>query len=159
MIDRIAGRNLECPNFFLAASNKHTAEGEALEILLKGVEVELPDGVRFADHTGASRRNIRACWWKLPDSDIGYDGLVFPANPSIPTDPVSEESFAQIPGYALDAPPVFFGHYFKPADSPLAPERHNVACLDHSAAKDGPLVAYRWKGGVTINSEQYISHL
>jgi hypothetical protein len=85
MIDRIAGRNLECPNFFLAASNKHTAEGEALEILLKGVD--------------------------------------------------------------------------KPADSPLAPERHNVACLDHSAAKEGPLVAYRWQGGATINPEQYISHL
>lgn len=158
MIDRIAGRNLECPHFFLAASNKHTAEGEALEILLKGVEVELPDTARFTDHTGASRSNIRARWWELPDSGIGYDGLVFPANPSIPTDPVREASFAQIPGYALNAPPVFFGHYFKPADSPLAPERHNVACLDHSAAKDGPLVAYRWKGGATIAPEHYISH-
>jgi hypothetical protein len=158
MIDRIAGRNLECSKFFLAASNKHTEEGEALEILLKGVEVELPIGVRFADHSGASRRNIRTCWWKLPDSGIGYDGLVFPANPSIPTDLVSEESFAQIQGYALDAPPVFFGHYFKPADSPLAPERHNVACLDHSAAKEGPLVAYRWKGCVRINPANYTSH-
>ena len=159
MIDRIAGRNLECPKFFLAASDKHTPEGEALEMLLKGVEVELPGGVSYTDHTGISRGNIRARWWELPDSGIGYDGLVFPANPSIPTDPVSEESFARIPGYALDALPVFFGHYFKPADSPLAPERHNVACLDHSAAKEGPLVADRWKGGATINPEHYIRHL
>lgn len=159
MIDRIAGRNLECPKFFLAASNKHTEEGEALETLLKGVEVELPDGVGFMDHTKAWRNNIRARWWELPDSGIGYDGLVFPSNLSIPSDPVRAESFDQIPGYALDAPPVFFGHYFKPADSPLHPERHNVACLDHSAAKDGPLVAYRFKGGATINPEHYISHL
>lgn len=158
MIDRIAGRDLQCPDFFLAASNKHTKEGEALEMLLKGVEVELPYGKKFDDHTGASRGNIRARWWELPDSGIGYDGLVFPANPSIPTDPVSEESFALIPGYALDAPPVFFGHYFKPADSPIHPERHNVACLDHSAAKEGPLVAYRYKGGATINTEHYITH-
>jgi hypothetical protein len=158
MIDRIAGRNLECPKFFLAASNKHTEEGEALETLLKGVEVELPVGVGFTDHTGASRRNIRARWWELPDSGIGYDGLVFPSNPAIPSAPVRAEAFAQIPGYALDAPPVFFGHYFKPADSPVHPERHNVACLDHSAAKDGPLVAYRFKGGAAIDPAYYVLH-
>jgi hypothetical protein len=33
----------------------------------------------------------------LPDSDIGYDRLVFPRNPAIPADPVRPESFAQIP--------------------------------------------------------------
>jgi hypothetical protein len=159
MIARIAGRSFDDEDFFLACSGKHTPEGEALETLLKGIEVELPGGVRFMDHTGASRGNIRARWWELPDSGIGYDGLVFPANPSIPADPVSEESFAQIPGYALDAPPVFIGHYFKPADSPLHPERHNVACIDHSAAKEGPLVAYRWKGGPSISPEHYIINL
>ncbi len=142
MIDRIAGRSLECPEFFLAASNKNTAEGEAVEILLKGIEVELPDGVRFTDHTGASRGNIRARWWELPDSTIGYDRLVFPHNPAIPPTPVHAESFAQIPGYPLDAPPVFFGLYLKP---------------DHAAAKDGPLVAYRWKGEASINPEHYVT--
>lgn len=157
-IERLNGRNLGDHTFFLAASDKSSPEGEALEVLLKGVEVNLPDGVRFADHSGASRGKIRARWGVLPDSGIGYDGLVFPSNPSIPADPVRAESFAQIPGYALEAPPVFFGHYFKPADSPLHPERHNVACLDHSAAKEGPLVAYRWNGGATINPEHFISH-
>ena len=157
MIERIAGRDLQCPEFFLAASNKRTAEGEALEILLKGVEVELPEGSWFEDHTGARRGNIRARWWELPNGGIGYDELVFPTNPAIPADPVSEESFAQIPGYALDAPPVFFGHYLKPADSPVHPERGNVACLDHAAAKDGPLVAYRWKGETRIKPENYVT--
>jgi hypothetical protein len=93
----------------------------------------------------------------LPDSDIGYDGLVFPHNPTIPADPVRPESFEQIPGYPLDAPPVFFGHYLKPGKSPLTPERHNVACLDHAAAKDGPLVAYRWKGESEIKPEHYVA--
>lgn len=157
MIDRIAGRNLECPDFFLAASNKHTEVGEAVEVLLKGVEVELPDGIRFTDHTGASRGNIRARWWELPNADIGYDQLVFPHNPAIPADLVRPESFDQIPGYPLEAPPVFFGHYLKPGGSPLAPERHNVACLDHAAAKDGPLVAYRWKGESEIKPEHYVA--
>jgi hypothetical protein len=159
MIARVAGRDLQCPDFFLAGSDKHTEEGEALETLLKGVEVELPDGIKFTDHTGASRGNIRARWWELPESGIGYDSLVFPANPAIPADRVSDVSFTQIPGYALDAPPVFFGHYLKPADSPILPERHNVACLDYAAAKDGTLVAYRWRGESRINPENYISHL
>jgi hypothetical protein len=157
MIGRVAGRDLACPEFFLAASNKHTEEGEALEVLLKGVEVELPDGIRFTDHTGASRGNIRARWWELPDSDISYDRLVFPHNPAIPASPVKAESFTQIPGYPIDAPPVFFGHYLKPGKSPLAPERRNVACLDHAAAKDGPLVAYRWKGEAEINTAHYVA--
>jgi hypothetical protein len=157
MIDRIGGRNLDCPDFFQAASNKHTEEGEALETLLKGVEVELPDGIRYKDHTGISRGNIRARWWELPDRNIGYDRLVFPPNPDIPAQPVQAESFDQIPGYPLEAPPVFFGHYLKPGESPLAPERHNVACLDHAAAMDGPLVAYRWKGESEIKPEHYVA--
>jgi hypothetical protein len=56
----------------------------------------------------------------------------------------------------LDAPPVFFGHYLKPGKSPLSPERHNVACLDHAAAKDGPLLAYRWKGESEIKPQHYV---
>ena len=58
--------------------------------------------------------------------------------------------------YPADACPAFFDHYLKPANSPPAPERHNVACLDHSAANDGPLVAYRWQGESSINPEHYI---
>jgi hypothetical protein len=60
--------------------------------------------------------------------------------------------------YPPDERPVFFGHYFKPADSPAHPERHNVACLDYSAATGGPLVAYRWKGEASINPEHYVFH-
>jgi hypothetical protein len=158
MIARIDGRTLEDAEFFLAASDKRNPEGEAVETLLKGIEVNLPAGVGFTDHTGIRRSNIRARWWELPDSGIGYDGLVFPSNPEIPNDRVSAESFEQIPGYPLDAPPVFFGHYFKPGDSPLRPERNNVACLDHSAAKDGPLVSYRWQGCASLHPRHYHAH-
>lgn len=112
----------------------------------KGVEVDLPDGVLFTDQTGDRRGSVRARWWELPDSGIGYDGLVFPSNPRIPAVPVTEKSFAQIPSHPLESPPVFFGHYLKPAGSPLQPERRNVAFLDHSASTDGPLVAYRLRG-------------
>jgi hypothetical protein len=158
MIARIGGRSLVDDAFLLAASDKNCPEGVAVETLLCGAEVDLPAGITFTDHTGRVRSNMRACWWELPAIGIRYDQLVFPPHTEIPDDPVSEESFGQILGYPLDAPPVFFGHYLKPAQSPLYPERHNIACLDHSAATDGPLVAYRWNGGANINPEQYICH-
>lgn len=158
MIERIAGRNLECPDFFIACSSKKNPEGEALEILLKGIEVPLPHPHSFLDHTGAPRKNIRARWWEEVSGSAICRDLVFPPNGQIDCWPVAEEALPLFQPYASDAPPVFFGHYFKPADSPAHPERHNVACLDHSAATDGPLVAYRWKGEAIINPEHYIRH-
>ena len=158
MIARIGGRELADDGFFMAAADKRNPEGEALETLLKGIEIDLPTGRSFVDHTGIARANMRARWWELPAPGIRYDGLVFPANPQIPNDPVEKDGFAPIPGYPLDAVPVFFGHYFKPADAPLMPERANVACLDHSAAKDGPLIAYRWMGEAVIDPRNYVSH-
>jgi len=149
--------NFEDYDFLVASADKSSPEGMAVEAVLKGIEVSLPEGSSFTTSVGSTKHEIRVRWWELPDSGIGYDGLVFPINPSIPSDPVSAESFAQIPGYPLDASPVFFGHYLKPADSPSYPERHNVACLDHAAATGGPLVAYRYKGESHIKPENYVS--
>ena len=158
-IAQVDGRSLEDETFLLAASDPKTPEGAALEILLKGIEIALPGNLQFADPSGDIRKKIRVRWWELRDNGIGYDEFVFPPNPEIPNHPVEPEAFDEIPGYPTDAPPVFFGHYLKPADSPLVPESHNVACLDHAAAKDGPLVAYRWQGETTINPENYlVSH-
>ena len=157
-VDHLRGRNFDDECFFIAASDKSHPDGKAMEILLKGIEIELPDDVIYTDPQGNRRDHIRVRWWELPQNGMCYNELVFPANPMIPDDPVSEESFAQIPSYPVNSPPVFFGHYLKPAISPLRPERRNVACLDHSAATEGPLVAYRWRGENFIHSAQYISH-
>lgn len=156
-IDRLNGRNFDDKCFFCAASDKSHPDGKAMEILLKGIEIDLPAGLNYIDNVGILRDNIRVRWWEVFNVGMGYDELVFPANPLIPGNPVSEESFAQIPSYSLDSPPVFFGHYCKPSSSPLGPERQNVACLDYSAAMNGPLVAYRWRGENHLRSAQYIS--
>ncbi len=159
MIERISGRSFDDHNFFLACSNKSTPEGEAMELLLKGIEVPLPDPHFFIDHTGHIRKNFRARWWEMPSDEILCSQLVFPANDQICALPVPVEARSMFQPYQTNASPVFVGHYFKPADSPLHPESANVACLDHSAAKEGPLVAYRWQGEVHIKPEHYITHL
>jgi hypothetical protein len=152
------GRTLEDEDFLHAAADKTTPEGEAIEIVLKGIEVPLPPPYGFFDHTGAWRKNFRARWWELPADGIDCRDLVFPANHAIPTIPVPPDAAAMFQPYPAEAPPVFFGHYFKPADAALDPERPNVACLDHSGANDGPLVAYRWKGESLINPDHYLTH-
>lgn len=157
MIQRVTGRDFLDPEFFLACSNKNTFEGEAVEVLLKGIEVPLPSPHSFRDHTGAVRKNIRARWWEAVSESAVCRDLVFPPNEQIDGWPVASEALPLFQPYPSKAPPVFFGHYFKPADSPTIPERHNVACLDHSAATGGPLVAYRWKGEISINPEHYVT--
>jgi hypothetical protein len=149
------GRTLHDNDFLVACADKKTPEGRAIEILLKGVEVPLPDPCTFTDHTGKARREFRARWWKRPDRDMTSRNLVFPANPNFPDEPVPEHTHALFSPYPTEAPPVFFGHYFKPADSPLESEAPNAACLDHSAATTGPLVAYRWKGEATLKPNHY----
>ena len=154
----LAGRSLADDRFLLTCADTSKPENEAIEAVLKGIEVPLPDGHFFTDHTGTKRRQFRARWWEAPGDDIFCSELVFPASDQIsevPVDPAARAMFSPYPG---DDRPVFFGHYFKPADSPAHPERHNVACLDHSAATGGPLVAYRWKGESSINPEHYVLH-
>ena len=154
----LAGRTLEDDDFLHAAADKTTPEGEAIEAVLKGIEVPLPLPHVFVDHTGTERDNFRARWWEAPADGIHCRDLVFPPDSQIPRLAVPPEAAAMFQPYPDEAPPVFFGHYFKPADAPLHPERPNVACLDHSAAKDGPLVAYRWNGEQEIIPRNFITH-
>jgi hypothetical protein len=88
---------------------------------------------------------------------MSYRDLIFPPADTPPTAPVPESLCDTLPGYAETAPPVFVGHYWLPVHSPFAPMKPNIACLDYSAAKDGPLVAYRWDGEREISAEKFIS--
>jgi hypothetical protein len=155
---RLDGRALTDQDFLLACAEKFTPEWQAIEAVLKGIEVPMPTGQFFIDHAGREHKQFRAIWWEAPGDDILCRELVFPASGQVTAVPVDHEAKLMISPYPDDAPPVFFGHYFKPPRSEVKPERHNVACLDHSAAIDGPLVAYRWKGEARINPEHYVLH-
>jgi len=51
--------------------------------------------------------------------------------------------------------PVFVGHYWlKGKPSVLTPK---VACVDYSAGKGGPLVAYRWNGESELHDGGFVS--
>lgn len=118
---------------------------DAMEILLKGPEIPLPEGVTLADAEGHPRKVIRARWFEPPRAWT-YGALVFPPSPRVPDLEIPVEARAALSYYPSDAVPLFFGHYWMPASeepSLLAP---NVACLDWSVARGGHLAAYRWDG-------------
>ena len=155
-LEFLAGKSLADDAFLVACSDRGNPEGFAIETVLKGIDLPLPTGHHYEDNTGIRRRHFRARWWASPQRGVTCRELVFPADARIADQPVPEDVLAVIPGYPEDAVPVFFGHYFKPPEQAPAPERGNVACLDHGASVGGPLVAYRWQGERQLKAENFL---
>ncbi len=117
------------------------AEYDALEVILKGREIDLPEGISFKDKDGTKRCEIRTRWW-MEDAKT-YKDIAFMADvSSIPATPLSDAVKPIRP-----KKPVFVGHYWLAPDAPKRPLSAKVACVDYSAGKGGPLVAYRWQLG------------
>ena len=130
-----------------AGGDKESCEYEALEVLLKGPEIPLPDGVFFEDKDGHPRRRIRVKWWlgmgrTCRDMALmGRDDIA-----SLPEDAVPDPGSWE----AIDVEyPTFFGHYWRSPGEEIRLCSPSVACLDFSAVHGGPLVAYRWNRGDT----------
>jgi hypothetical protein len=83
MIGGIAGRDCSDEAVFLAGSSKDHPNGEALEILPKGIEVPLHVPHSFKDHAHAVRNNFRARWWEAVSEGAVCCELVFPSSDQI----------------------------------------------------------------------------
>ncbi|WP_053075595.1 metallophosphoesterase [Pluralibacter gergoviae] len=57
-------------SYWPQAFDPTSVPGGALETLLKGPELRLPDGFSFTDKTGHRRRHIRVRWWR--DDAVSY---------------------------------------------------------------------------------------
>ena len=150
---------------YARASEKQDPLYTAVEVLLKGPEVELAsyDLPAFRDPEGNSRPHARLRWWRtsdLPLSDLldihppakTSDGGAYP-------DLSGLHLRAQDHTYAYDDQfPMVFGHHWREWE----PDEHidwteHAACVDFSAAKHGPLAAYRWRGERQIEPNNYVS--
>lgn len=111
------------------------------KLLTCGVEWNLPPGATITDKEGQSHGEARLAVWRhwaerLRDIAIVPKGdehrvpdIVIPAELRLPP---------------VGGAPILFGHHW--FDGPVKLETPKVACLDWSAARGGPLVAYRWDG-------------
>ena len=122
---------------------------EAIETICKGPEVDLPEGISFQDKEGKVRYEVRVRWWQKDLSTYREAAIVPKGNEgTIPDLPLPEEWR----GHPYSGPPVIFGHYWFTGKPEVISPR--FACVDYSAAKDGPLVAYRWDGETALSSEK-----
>lgn len=139
-------------------TRKGSSLNRAKEILLNGMELELPEGHVFRDKSGVERKDIRLRWW-VPLEGRTYREAVFPDSDTVPHLPIPGDLIGGHSSYPEDADPVFMGHYWLPADSALEPVAPNVACLDYSVAKGGGLTAYGWDGEQILSAEKFVNTL
>jgi len=129
---------------------------EAVETVLKGMEVPLPHGVHFNDKDGHARTRTRTRWWH-ESQDLTYRDLAI-VPPSmieqIPHEPVPADLQ---PGYD-GTKPLFIGHYWMSGTPTLMTEQ--IACLDYSIAGEesakAKLCAYRWSGETVLSAENFV---
>lgn len=139
------------PELMVRASRSDDPVFMAVEGLTKGLEVALPAGYTFQDKDGHERRNVRIRWWDEQASS--YRDLAL----------MPDEDRASLPDIHMSdvklsydqRKPVFFGHYWMQGEPTLQNDR--MACVDYSAGKGGPLVAYRWRGETLLTLLNFVS--
>lgn len=132
----------------------------AVESLLKGPEIPI-DGYHYSDKDGNRRERARIRWWArgattLRDLAIIPDGceLRAPDGTEAEVLPTTVLEATPVQQYE-DSTPVFVGHYWETGVP--EPLDRRIACVDYSAGKGGPLVAYRWDGEETLDSAKFIA--
>ena len=125
---------------------------KAAEALTKGIEMQLPRGLWYFDKDGQKRYRARVQWWNVnAETYRQIAHLDDELRDRLPEDPVPAHARIAVP----TDKPIFFGHYWM-TEQPL-PFSPTLACVDYSAAKGGPLVAYRWDGETNLTAGHFVS--
>jgi hypothetical protein len=142
-------------SFLWNSGVKGTFEYLAIERLLKGPEVKLPEDATFSDSDGNERTFMRVAWWKRSRTTyremfLGPDVI----RNQIPSLPFPNEDS---PNYDETEKPLFIGHYWMNPKNGLNVLQHNVACVDFSACKGGKMVGYRFDGERTLDPRKFVA--
>ena len=122
---------------------------DARKLLTCGLELQLPEGKFIRDKSGHKHTEIRIANWRDWASQIHEVALIPPGQ---------EEQLhgmewpAELVISAIEGSPILVGHHWFSGHPVI--ESPKLACLDWSAAKDGPLVAYRWDGEDQLSNDK-----
>jgi len=130
---------------------------KAIEVCLKGIEIDLPPGISYPDKEGIERHNVRCNWWDPKLKTFKEVALISDENIR------SKLSDSELPAGSIieydNAKPVFFGHYWYQSTNPKKLSDF-AACLDYSVAnKDlpiGKLAAYRLHGESRLENDNFV---
>jgi hypothetical protein len=151
--------------FVVRANRKGSPEYRAIEVLLKGPELSLTEYGQpgFVDKDNHLRDHARIRWWNAAGETLRDLAEIPPGSFTEDHDPYPELPELNCPKETvfeyIDQKPVFYGHYWRTGE-PLEDQdwTDNSVCVDFSAVKDGPLVAYRWDEGSKISFRNYVLH-
>jgi hypothetical protein len=125
---------------------------ERVDLLIKGPETNLPEGVCLVDRQGISRTRARISWW-LVHQARDLRALMRPDSPDLEGVPVPDK-LRRYPPPDRDEPPLFFGHYgFRACPGLLGP---NFTCVDFQGEQADQIGAYRWSGEATLHPENLV---
>lgn len=141
------------PEAWEQASREGSDAYEAIETLLKGLEIPLPADHHFFDKYNHKRSNIRTKWWQ--QGELTYRDLAMVPGDVIEQIPHLPVASHILPGYDGEKP-VFVGHYWM-SGTPM-PLSDHIACLDYSIASDhgGKLCAYRFDGEQKLSASMFV---
>ncbi|MDX1975101.1 MAG: metallophosphoesterase [Rickettsiales bacterium] len=116
---------------------------KAIDLIAKGLELDLPPGTCFTDSDGHQRTTGRVKWWhNADDPNLTMDKAVLHVVPgTMDHIPLSDELREQMRDLQdTEGRTMFFGHYWQRGATPTI-ECKNAICIDQSVAKDGHLAA------------------
>ena len=153
-------KNRLLPDAWIASNTKDHEAYDAVEILLKGLEIPLPEGIHFFDKDKNRREHIRSRWWSK--GEVNYRAVAIMPPEYLHTLPEEAVSPDLLPGYD-GRKPLFLGHYWLQSEKP-EPLTEHIACLDYSVASEhtestgakGKLVAYRWQGESVLTPDHFV---
>lgn len=140
--------------FLVESHRKGSALKRARKIVTTGYEHKLPSGHFVTDGEGNKHDNARLKMWKNGARHLREIAIVPGGDTSILPDLLIEQVM-QGGIQPVTGAPVFIGHYW--FSGPVKLESNKVAVLDWSAAKNGPLVAYRWDGESDLKNEKLVA--
>lgn len=127
---------------------KRSDFAKAVNLLLTGPEVRLPEGVSFHDKAGHLRHHARLAWWRSDKTTWRSASLSVPNTQDLPDSEIPTLKTFEF--YPKDEPAVLVGHY-KMLGQPTI-EAPNAACLDYPDAA----CVYLWNGEARLEQKALV---
>lgn len=135
----------------ITSSGEESPLMRARKRLTCGLEIDLPPGVFIEAKGGMQFDNVRIANWRDWAKTLDEVALV----------PAGQEAVlksidwpADLVISRIEGAPIFVGHHWFSGHPVI--ESPKLACLDWSAGKGGPLVAYRWDGETELSNDQLV---
>ncbi len=143
------------PDFLREAAIDGSFACRALDRLLRGTDMPLPNGIKLTSDEGFTRASFRTKFWE--ENPRTYGDIVFQPD-ALPEQaarlPLTDSQKSRLFLYGPEEPLLFVGHYWRRGHP--RPIRANLACLDYSAVKYGKLVAYRLDQETRLDPAKFV---